>query len=169
MSSSRKADDENPQPAGPEPSEEVKALTVLLRTGQFKQFESATGDHPADLQNAELRLADLRGAPLVNADLRGAYLRRADLRGLDLIHANLDGASIHNARISGVRFPRDMSAAEITMSLNYGTRMRAYRPESLPRPGEPTETLGSDPADAQSSNRGTSSGSGNALSGRNDG
>jgi len=127
--STKEAEEGGRQCPGPQPSDEVKALTSLLRNGQYKEFlEEAEGERP-DLQNAELRFADLRGAPLEKADLRGAYLRRSDLRGLDLIDADLDGASIHDARIGGTRFPRDLSANEILLSLTHGTRMRAAKSE----------------------------------------
>jgi uncharacterized protein YjbI with pentapeptide repeats len=104
----------------------VTHLSGLLRAGRFKEFNEEV-DGPPDLRNADLRLADLRGAPIQTADLRGAYLRRADLRGLDLIEADLDGASLQGALVSGVRFPRDLAAGEIEMSLRLGTRMRAER------------------------------------------
>ena len=114
-------------PPGPHPSPEVEHLSALLRSGRFKEFNDEVGDARPDLRNADLRLADLRGAPIQRADLRGAYMRRVDLRGLDLIDADLDGASMHSALISGVRFPRDLSAGEIEMSVRTGTRMRAQR------------------------------------------
>ena len=49
-----------------------------------------------------------------------------DLRGLDLRQACMEGASIAHAQISGAYFPADLSADEILMSLNFGTRLR-YR------------------------------------------
>ena len=129
---------------GPAPSPDVQGLTILLREGRFKEFRREVGEGRPDLRNAELRLADLRGAPIGKADLRGAYLRRADLRGLDLIDADLDGASLHSAQISGVRFPRNLSAAEIDMSLRHGTRLRAM-PASRPASHEDAPVR---PADA---------------------
>jgi len=131
VSSRRPAPPEGADPAGPKPSPEVEARTRLLRSARFKEFREDCGEGRPDLRNANLRLADLRGAPLRNADLEGAYLRQADLRGLDLIDANLDGASLHNAHISGARFPRDIPAAEIRLSVEHGTRMRAMRSSPL--------------------------------------
>ena len=133
---------EGADPLGPLPSPEVRELTTLLREGRFKEFREEVGDGRPDLRNAELRLADLRGAPIGRADLRGAYLRRADLRGLDLIDADLDGASMHSAQISGVRFPRNLPAAEIDLSLRYGTRMRTL---TGPAPDETSEPLAHQP------------------------
>ncbi|KWS42402.1 hypothetical protein [Pseudomonas syringae] len=49
-----------------------------------------------------------------------------DFRGLDLRHTPMEGASIAHAQISGVFFPAELSADEILMSVNFGTRLR-YR------------------------------------------
>jgi len=116
---------EGSRPVGPQTSPTVQHLSALLRAGRFKEFSDEVGDERPDLRNADLRQADLRGAPIQRADLRGAYMRRVDLRGLDLIEADLDGSSLHSALVSGVRFPRDLSAPEIEMSIRLGTRMRA--------------------------------------------
>lgn len=51
-------------------------------------------------------------------------LRSADLRGIDLREANLEGASIAHAQISGAYFPAQLSADEILLSMQFGTRMR---------------------------------------------
>ena len=51
-------------------------------------------------------------------------LRGADLRGIDLREANLEGASIAHAQISGAYFPAQLSADEILLSMQFGTRMR---------------------------------------------
>ena len=53
-----------------------------------------------------------------------AYLRGADLRGCDLSQADLEGASIHGAKIGGTLFPKSLSAQEIRLSDELGTRMR---------------------------------------------
>ena len=49
-----------------------------------------------------------------------------DFRGLDLRNTPMEGASIAHAQISGVFFPAELSADEILMSVNFGTRLR-YR------------------------------------------
>jgi uncharacterized protein YjbI with pentapeptide repeats len=49
---------------------------------------------------------------------------RADLRGVDFSKACLVGASINGARISGGFFPVELSANEISLSIQHGTRMR---------------------------------------------
>jgi uncharacterized protein YjbI with pentapeptide repeats len=48
------------------------------------------------------------------------------LRGLDLRACSLEGASLAHAQISGTYFPPELSADEILMSVNFGTRLR-YR------------------------------------------
>jgi uncharacterized protein YjbI with pentapeptide repeats len=67
---------------------------------------------------------DLVGFNLRNANFSGAYLRGTSLRGVDLSKANLHGASLRGARVSGCLFPPEISAAEIIMSLEKGTRIR---------------------------------------------
>ena len=99
-------------------------LRNLILEGKKQEFNERAGQTAPDLENASLRGADLQGFDLSHANLRGAYLRSADLRGCDLFWADLDGASLHGARISGVRFPRSLSADEIRMSVDLGTRLR---------------------------------------------
>jgi uncharacterized protein YjbI with pentapeptide repeats len=99
-------------------------LGILLREGQFEEFNRLAAQEPPDLRNADLRMLDLRQANLTHADLRGAYMRNADLRGLDLSEASLEGASLHDAKVAGVLFPGALSAQEIHLSLTFGTRMR---------------------------------------------
>ena len=99
----------------------------LLREGAIEEFNKrrAAGE-TCDLVGCDLRTMDLRKLDAKGLDLRNAYLRQADLRGVDLSEANLEGASINAAKISGVYFPKQLSAEEITLSLTHGTRMR-YR------------------------------------------
>jgi uncharacterized protein YjbI with pentapeptide repeats len=99
-----------------------------LREGD--ELGPAGHEHPAqalDLANANLRGADLRRANLRKADLRNAYCHSADLRGADLSEANLEGASFHMARVSGAYFPPNVTADEIRLSLEIGTRIRCQR------------------------------------------
>ena len=76
------------------------------------------------LQNQNLSSLDLRGHDLRNMDLSGAYMRGTNLSGLDLRGANLSGASLKDAKVSGCYFPADLSADEIRLSLEFGTRIR---------------------------------------------
>jgi uncharacterized protein YjbI with pentapeptide repeats len=68
----------------------------------------------------------LRAIDAKRINFSGAYFRGTDLRGLDLREAVLEGASLAHAQISGAYFPADLSADEILMSVNFGTRLR-YR------------------------------------------
>ena len=53
-----------------------------------------------------------------------AIFRQADLRGLDLSNCQLEGASLNGARVSGTNFPKELSAQELILSLQQGTRLR---------------------------------------------
>ena len=99
-------------------------LRSLILDGKVEEFNARAAESPPDLENCSLRGADLQRFDLSHANLRGAYLRSADLRGCDLFSADLEGASLHGARISGVRFPRSLTADEIRMSVELGTRLR---------------------------------------------
>ncbi len=99
-------------------------LRGLLVEGKIDEFNECAAEEAPQLENAGLRGLDLRGADLSHANLRGAYLRNADLRGVDMIYADLDGASLHGARIGGARFPRNLGAAELDLSIRHGTRLR---------------------------------------------
>lgn len=100
-------------------------LYVLLREGEIEQFNQrkAAGEG-CDLVDCDLRGLDLRGLDTVGLDLRGCYFRQADLRGVDFSACNLEGASVHGAKISGAYFPAPLSADEINLSFEHGTRMR---------------------------------------------
>ena len=100
----------------------------LLRDGQVDEFSQVARRAACiDLSNANLRGADLRNAVLRNADLRGAYLHSTDLRGVDLSEAQMEGASLHRARISGAYFPSQVTAEELKMSVDLGTRIRCMK------------------------------------------
>jgi len=77
-----------------------------------------------DLTGAYLRGLSLQGLNAEGIDFTGAYFRLADLRGIDFRSCCMQGASIHGAKIHGAYFPSELSAMEIEMSVNYGTRMR---------------------------------------------
>ncbi|MCY1377940.1 Pentapeptide repeats (8 copies) [compost metagenome] len=74
----------------------------------------------------DFRGLDLRELNADGVDFSDAYFRSADLRGIDFRNANLEGASLAHAQISGTYFPVELSADEILMSMNFGTRLR-YR------------------------------------------
>jgi len=102
-------------------------LYQLLRHGNIKQFNKMRAESAScDLRGTDLRGLDLRGMDARGLDLGDCYLRQADLRGIDFSETNLEGASISGAKISRTRFPKELDAEEITLSLTHGTRMR-YR------------------------------------------
>ena len=99
----------------------------MLRAGLIKEFNARRmAGEVCELRGADLRGLDLRNLDTQGLDLRGCYLRHADLRGLDLTQAMLEGASISSAKISGTYFPEGLTAEEINLSLQHGTRFR-YR------------------------------------------
>jgi uncharacterized protein YjbI with pentapeptide repeats len=77
-----------------------------------------------DLSNGDFRGLDLRSLNARDIDFSNAYFRGSDLRGLDLRSCRLEGASLANAQISGTYFPASLTADEILMSVNFGTRLR---------------------------------------------
>jgi uncharacterized protein YjbI with pentapeptide repeats len=97
-----------------------------LRDNDIETFnrEVAYLNQRVDLMDCDLSNLDLRDADLKRADLRNSYLKLADLRGVDLSEAMLEGASINRARISGAYFPRGISASELRLSIEYGSRVR---------------------------------------------
>lgn len=99
----------------------------LLRQDDVEAFNQrkAAGE-TCDLSGKDFRGLDLRGLDAEGLDLSNSYFRQADLRGVNFSNSNLQGASINSANISGVFFPAELSADEIRLSLEHGTRMR-YR------------------------------------------
>ncbi len=108
----------------PSTSDQLQRLLLDGRVADFNRERPK--DTTVDLRGLDLRHCDLRELDTRGLDLGDCHLRQADLRGLDLSGANLQGASIAGAKISGVYFPRELSAEEINLSLQHGTRMR-YR------------------------------------------
>ena len=101
-------------------------LYQTLRNENVEAFNQAKGqrtDIPS-FHSCDFRGLDLRGLNADGLDLRDAYFHGADLRGIDFRQAHLEGASINACKISGCFFPQALSADEIVMSLNHGTRMR---------------------------------------------
>lgn len=99
-----------------------------LRAGDLEGYRRAIqGRKTVDFTAADLRGIDFRQVEPGNLILRDAYLRDADFRGCDLRHVDLAGASLQRAKISGAYFPPEIDAAEIQLSVEYGTRMRARK------------------------------------------
>lgn len=103
------------------------ALYALVRDEKIAAFNSEKPkDAPIDFKGGDFRGLDLRSLDVQGIDFTDAYFRAADLRGLDLRNTPLEGASLSHAQISGTYFPVELSADEILMSMNFGTRLR-YR------------------------------------------
>ncbi|MDP4651976.1 MAG: pentapeptide repeat-containing protein [Haliea sp.] len=103
-------------------------LYQLLRNEDIKGFN----EQRDTLDSSELRSGDYRGRDLRNMNARGldfsnSYFRNADLSGLDFRETNLEGASLLDAKLSGTYFPEAISADEIRLSLDTGTRLRYNR------------------------------------------
>lgn len=100
-------------------------LYQLLRSGHIEEFNQRRDKGEAcDLTYSDMRGLDLRNINANNLDFSHSYFRQADLRGIDFTEANLEGASINGSKISGAYFPKTLSAEEIALSLEHGTRMR---------------------------------------------
>lgn len=100
-------------------------LYILLREGKIEEFNTLRErGHACDLTYCDFRGLDLRGLNAKGLDFSHSYFRQADLRGVDFSETMLDGCSINGSKISGVLFPRELNADEITLSLLHGTRMR---------------------------------------------
>jgi uncharacterized protein YjbI with pentapeptide repeats len=103
-------------------------LYQLLRTEDIRGFNELRDK----LDNSELKSGDYRGLDLRNINARGldfsnSYFRNADLSGIDFRDTNLEGASLLDAKLSGTYFPLELSAEEIRLSLDTGTRLRYQR------------------------------------------
>ncbi|VVN90603.1 pentapeptide repeat-containing protein [Pseudomonas fluorescens] len=102
-------------------------LYALLHKDDITGFNNERPkDAPVDMRGGDFRGLDLRELNAEDIDFTDAYFRSADLRGLDLRSACMEGASLAHAQISGAYFPPELTADEILMSVNFGTRLR-YR------------------------------------------
>jgi uncharacterized protein YjbI with pentapeptide repeats len=100
-------------------------LYQLLRDGNIKEFNQRKSQgETCQLTSCDFRHLDLRGLDALGIDLSNCYFRATDLRGIDFSNARLEGASINGSRISGAFFPAELTADEIMLSVNHGTRMR---------------------------------------------
>lgn len=101
------------------------ALYQLLRDENVSEFNKKVeaGDTP-EMSCGDFRGLDLRGWVVDKMDLSNAYFRNADLRGIDFRQANIEGASFKGANVSGCYFPIGVSAQELMLSVQQGTRIR---------------------------------------------
>jgi uncharacterized protein YjbI with pentapeptide repeats len=104
-------------------------LYQLLRNEDIKAFnEQRDSLDTSRLKSGDYRGRDLRNMNAVGLDFSDSYFRNTDLRGIDFRETNLQGASLIDAKVSGTYFPECLSAEEIRLSLDTGTRLR-YRSE----------------------------------------
>jgi uncharacterized protein YjbI with pentapeptide repeats len=103
-------------------------LYQLLRTEDIKGFNEQR-DHldTSELKNGDYRGRDLRNMNAAGLDFSDSYFRNADLSGIDFRNTHLEGASLLDAKLSGTYFPAALSAEEIRLSLDTGTRLRYSR------------------------------------------
>ncbi|PIE39465.1 MAG: hypothetical protein CSA53_01345 [Gammaproteobacteria bacterium] len=102
-------------------------LYRLLRNEDIPAFNKARDTMDvSELRSGDYRGRDLRNMNADGLDFSGAYFRNADLSGIDFRNTNLEGASLADAKVSGVYFPKELSAEEIRLSVDFGTRLR-YR------------------------------------------
>ncbi|MEM6774158.1 MAG: pentapeptide repeat-containing protein [Pseudomonadota bacterium] len=102
-------------------------LYQLLRQENVKAFnEQRDSLDTSELKNGDYRGRDLRNMNAAGLDFSNAYFRNADLSGIDFRNTRLEGASLLDAKLSGAYFPAELTAEEIRLSLDTGTRLR-YR------------------------------------------
>jgi uncharacterized protein YjbI with pentapeptide repeats len=100
-------------------------LYQLLRIEDIKAFNEQRDKLDAsNLRSGDYRGRDLRNLEADGLDFSNAYFRNTDLRGIDFRNTNLTGASLIDAKVSGTYFPEQLSAEEIRLSLETGTRLR---------------------------------------------
>ena len=102
------------------------ALYALLHKDDIRGFNQQRPAGHIDMRGGDFRGLDLRELQVEDVDFTDGYFRSADLRGLDLRTSCIEGASLTHAQISGAYFPVELTADEILMSVNFGTRLR-YR------------------------------------------
>ena len=103
-------------------------MCILLRDDKIDEFNRrwAEGER-CDLTGMDFRGIDLRKLDVEGMNFSNSYFRQTDLRGLNLSSCNLEGASLRGALVSGTYFPNTLSAEEILLSINHGTRMRCSK------------------------------------------
>ncbi len=103
-------------------------LYQLLRNEDIKSFnEQRDSLDTSHLKSGDYRGRDLRNMNADGLDFSNSYFRNSDLSGIDFRNTNLEGASLMDAKLSGCYFPEALSAEEIRLSLDTGTRLRYKR------------------------------------------
>lgn len=108
-----------------QPENANNPLVQLLLQEKIDEFNTrrAAGE-TCDCSGVLFRGLDLRGMQVTGISFKDAYFRGADVRGVDFRQCNLEGVSMAEAKVSGCYFPKQLSAAEIRLSVERGTRMR---------------------------------------------
>ncbi len=100
-------------------------LYQLLRTEDIKSFNEQRDQlDTSELKNGDYRGRDLRNMEAQGLDFSNSYFRNADISGNDCRNTTVEGASLPDAQLSGTYFPAALSAQEIRLSLDTGTRLR---------------------------------------------
>ena len=100
-------------------------LYQMLRHEDVDSFNNSRDTlDTSQLSGGDYRGRDLRKMNARGLDFSSAYFRNCDLSGIDFRETNLEGASLLDAKVSGVYFPDELSAVEIRLSLDHGTRLR---------------------------------------------
>ena len=103
-------------------------LYQLLRNEDIKGFnEQRDSLDCSELSSGDYRGRDLRNMNAAGLDFSHSYFRHSDLGGIDFRETNLEGASLRDAKLSGTYFPEELTAEEIRLSLDTGTRLRYRR------------------------------------------
>ena len=102
-------------------------LYQMLRQEDVDSFNASRDS----LDTTELTGGDYRGRDLRKMNARGldfsnAYFRNCDLSGIDFRETNLEGASLMEPKCRGC-ISEALSADEIRLSLDHGTRLRYHR------------------------------------------
>ena len=110
------------------PKRDEDPMFVLIRDEKISEFNKKVAEGAeVDFTGRSFRGLDLRGVDVDGIDFSNSYFRNADLSGVNFSTCNLEGVSIRDANISGAFFPIDISADEISLSLQTGTRMRVSK------------------------------------------
>jgi uncharacterized protein YjbI with pentapeptide repeats len=103
-------------------------MYLLLRVDDTQGFNLRKEQGgTCDLRQVDLRGLDLRGLDAEGLDFTGSYFRDSDLRGIDFSATCLEGCSFYGCKVSGALFPAELSAEEIRLSVEHGTRVRYRR------------------------------------------
>ncbi len=97
----------------------------LLRVSRIDEFNRLKQKGiKGNLKGGNYRGCKMRGLDAEGLDFSDSTFRLTDLRGINFSKTNLRGVSFKGANISGCYFPDEISAYELKLSLEHGTRVR---------------------------------------------